>query len=196
MNNTKDIDCRNILAKIDLTTNPREICKFFDLDYDLWKNGFHDKQSIFNWIVSSRYFKKDIFSTLNCDHRRRANLRPFYQEFLEFIDQDIKQIQKAKCKNSEIENNLQEDLIKYFNKEEEVRIIQEKIKLDQIRKTKFSGKNFIDLGIEPKKIGETVVSFKKFILEKNNLINFEEWIDQNSKEDIEIMINQFKFLNI
>lgn len=193
----KDLDCRNILARIDLTNNPLQICNFFDLDYDIWKNGFNDKVSIFRWIISSKYYKKDIFSTLNYDHRRRANLRPFYQDFLDYIDQDITLIKKANSGTSEILDNQQEVLIKYFKKEEEVKIIFDKIKLDQTRKEKFSGKNFIDIGIDSKKIGESINTFKKYILEKNQNINsFEEWLDKNTKEDVYDLITQFKCLNM
>src|SRR3990167_11190845 len=48
-----------------LTTNPQVICEYLDLDWKSWITGFESKQQIFEWICMSKYFKVDLFKTLN-----------------------------------------------------------------------------------------------------------------------------------
>ncbi len=187
----KDINMQHTFGKVKLSKIPKEICEFLDFDYKVWENGFRDKKEIYDWIVKSKYFKKEIFNTLNYEHRSRAVLRPFYQEFLNFIEMDLLNIKKANIKEGEIKINIQDAAIKHFNKEEKVKEILNEIKLRNERKEKFNGKYLIDFGIEPKKVGQYINNFKKYI-ENNYKINFDIWLDSQTKESV---FNLFKIHN-
>jgi hypothetical protein len=181
-----DINFQTIITKIELTNDPKEICEFFDFEYEFWEKGFNTKQEIIEFITKSKYFTPEIFANLNYDHRDRAKLRPFYKEFLSYINIDFDSIQKASLTKSEIGINYQNESIKYFKKEKELEDIINQIKKNKERKDKFNGKHLIELGIEPKQINKIMTDFKLFIEKK---IKFDEWVDENSKEDI---IQNFK----
>lgn len=61
-----------------LTTNPKVICEYFDLDWTVWTNDFSSKDKIFEWNCGSKYFNLDIFRAMSYEHRHRANKRPMY----------------------------------------------------------------------------------------------------------------------
>ena len=188
--NENNINATKIFGRIDLTNKPMEICKFLNLDYNKWFNGFKDKKEIFDWIISCKYYKREIFFSLNYEHRQRMYIRPFYKEFLEYINVSVHDIIKVNSFDSEIKINIQNEVIKYFAKEDELQKIIELNKLHEIRKNKFNGKILIDLGIKDKKIGKIISEFKIFINNKYNK-SFEEWIDDNNKEFIFHEIKSF-----
>ncbi len=174
------------LGKIILSEDPNEICIYLDLDYENWKKGFYKNEDIFKWIIKSKYFKKDIFYTLNRDHRIRNEKRSFYKDFIKYILGD-EEIENAKLKIS-INNQL--NAIKYFKKEDElIKLIEnQKIKLE--RKDKFNAYIFKDFGIEDKELGKNIENFKNYIKNKYNT-SFEDWIDKNSKTEIVNLIKDY-----
>ena len=184
----KDVNMAETFGKVKLSKVPKEICEFLNFDFNTWQNGFKSKNEIFEWIIKSKYFKKEIFNTLNYEHRSRAILRPFYQEFLNFIKLDVLNINKANIKEGEVKINIQDYAIKYFKKEDKVEELHKQIQIRKERKEKFNGKYLIDFGIEPKKIGQYINNFKKYIEEKYNL-DFDTWVDKQTKESI---LNLFK----
>jgi hypothetical protein len=190
----KSIDMTKIFGKILLTKNSKEICNFLELDFNKWNDGFSNRKQICDWIISSKYFKKEIFYDLNYDHRKRLSIRQFYKEFLEYIDININIITKVNNLESEIKINLQNIAINFFKKEDELNKIVENNKLLEIRRNKFNGKILIDLGINEKELGKIILNFKNFI--KNEFSKtFEEYVDEihmyvlNNKEGNEEWIN-------
>jgi hypothetical protein len=178
-----------------LSSIPEEICLFLELDYSRWLSGFDLKEEIYNWVTKSKFCNKDSFRALDYTHRHRANKRPMYQEFLQFLFMDEPEfdIEKGNSKKY-INYNKQLETIKYFNKVNELEL---NIK-DQItrlnRKEKFSGKKFLDLGIKEKEVKNYLDNFKCYITNKIEL-NFEDWLDLNNKEDINLEINNFIKIN-
>ncbi len=189
------IDNRNIIGKIILSNNPTIICDFFSYDYKKWETGFNSINEIFDWIVNSKYFKKDIFLILNSEHRSRLKLRPMYLKFINYLEININNIEKANLKSAEIKINLQDYSIDYFNKKLDVDTIIKNNKIKKERKEKFNGKTFIDIGIKPKFINIYMEKFKEYI-ENKFLISFEDWIDSASKEDINEIVYTFYDLNV
>lgn len=164
-----NFDDSHSYGKIIMTTNPEEMCKFIGLKYEDWLN-IKSKEDIFNFIKSCRFFKPDIFESLKKTHHRRARLRPLYIEFIELIG--IIEIKGG----SHYAENFQMEGIKYFNKEKEFQVIFEEINRKLEIKKKFNGKMLIDMGIEPKKVGDIIKKFK----ETYN----DDWILENSNENI------------
>ena len=75
------------LGDVIISTNQNEILSFFGYSYKRFTQGFNTLEDIFNFVVSSRYFNKDIFDfeELNHTNRTRNRKRKTYCEFLEWV---------------------------------------------------------------------------------------------------------------
>ncbi len=168
-------------GKIILTNNPEQICEYLDFDYQKWKNGFNNNYEIFQWIIKSKYFQKNIFYQTNREHRENIKKRTFYNFFIE---------NNSKLEDNDNNNNINQlNSIEYFKKENELNNLIENFKLNNERKDKFNAHIFKEYGIEDKKLGENICEFKKYILQFNP--NFEEWLDTNNKNDIKNIVFNF-----
>ena len=180
-----------ISDKIMLTNNPREFCKFFDLNYDRWDEGFSNITDIFKWIVKTNYFNKDIFMILNHAHRVRMEKRKMYQEFLKYIGVDFWKITNADAKHSEIIHGIQSLAIDYFNKNDVISELKMKKLEIKERNRKFNGNKFIKNGITGKEIGIMITKIQNYIEGMNKETTFEQWITNTSEEDIDKFIEIF-----
>jgi len=177
--------------KIFLTTKPNIICEYLGLDWNKWVNCFESKEKIFEWIIESKYFNLNSFRVMNYEHRHRATKRPMYKEFLEYIFIDESNFSIEKSNSIKYYNfNLQLDSIEHFNKQNELKSIINNTYENFVRKNKFNGKKFIDLGIKDKEIGIYIKEFKKKILSEYG-IEFQLWIDNNNFETIDNILNDF-----
>lgn len=173
-------------TKIFLTDEPCEICKYLDLDYEKWISGFETKELIFEWVISSSWFQKDIFLNLNSFEKKKSNIRPFYKNFIEYI------FDENRCV---IKYNKQLEALKFFNK---VHLLDEIIKENNIkndRKKKFNGYKFMEYGYVNKDIGILILEFKRYINKKfdkvNNMEFFNIWLDNNDELNIDKEIDNF-----
>ena len=126
-------------------------------------------------------------------HRQRANRRPMYQEFIRYIsknefDKNFS-IEKGNSLNY-FNINLQLESIIYFNKQNLLKNMIDKSHEDLIRKKKFNGKKFIELGIKDKDISIYIEKFKKMIEIEYNM-NFQKWLDKNDSKTIDLILNNF-----
>lgn len=180
-------------SKIYLTDNPSEICKYLDLNYEKWISGFETKESIFEWIISSSWFQKDIFSDLNCFERRKSIIRPFYKDFIEYIFDENNCIKNKKDNLKKY--NKQLEALKYFNKIELLDKLIDDNNIKNDRKKKFNGYKFMKYGYINKDIGMLIIEFKKFINKKfdevNNMNFFDNWLSNNEEITIDNEINNF-----
>jgi hypothetical protein len=98
----------NIQQKIELSNDPYEICNFLGLDYYTWLIGFETNNDIFNFIKSSIIFSSDRII-------QNKNNNKFINDFiLSCSSNDI---------NIDLTNNLQQEAIIYFNKNQYVQSI-------------------------------------------------------------------------
>ena len=187
----KDLIIKSILPNIILSNKPDQICEYLGLDWNEWVKGFSSKQEIFEWVTKSPWFKLDSFRALDYEHRNRVNSRPMYQDFLKYIFIDEPNFSIEKGNSSKYINiNLQLESLEYFGKTyilaEEILSIEKRL----LRKEKFSGKKFLDLGIESKQIKKNLDNFKLYI-ETSTGLDFEIWLDISSSEEIDIQIGKF-----
>ncbi len=190
-NESKELISRSNFDKVLLTNDPEEICKYIGLDYSKWKDGFGSKQEIFDWVNQSNWFDLDSFRALDFEHRHRANKRPMYQEFIKYIFVDEPNFTIEKGNSLKYQNeNLQLKSIIYFGKQSELTNQINNIWISLERKKKFTGKKFIDLGIEQNQMKNTLEEFKKNI-EKDFNIGFEQWIDNNDQISIDLYVGWF-----
>ena len=75
------------LGSVTISRDPKEIIEFLGFDYYTFVRGFCFKEDIFEYITSSRYFRKATFdgSELNCSQRSRDMGRPMYQDLLKYL---------------------------------------------------------------------------------------------------------------
>lgn len=174
-----------------LLTNPEEICQFLGLDWNKWTSGFDSTEQIFIWIIQSKWFKKNSFRALNCEHRRRADKRPMYQNFLQYIFEDEPKRPIEKSSSTKYINlNIQLETIELFDKTSQLEQMILECEKKIIRKNKFSGKIFVDMGFEGKKINQMMDSFKKHI-ETLTQLDFNTWLDLNNLDYVKLMVNEF-----
>ena len=62
--------------------------RLLKLDVETFKKGFNTKKEMFDWIISSPYFNKNIFTFENLNHidKLRQLKRPMYNEFLAYLE--------------------------------------------------------------------------------------------------------------
>ena len=86
--------------------------------------------------------------------------------------------------------NLQLESIQLFDKTTELeQMILERYK-SILRKGKFSGKIFLDLGIKGKEINMCVEKFKNYIIGISGL-DFENWLDSTDSEQVRVLVSEF-----
>ena len=181
-----------VLESIILSPRPQEVCDYLHLDYSRWKEGFHSIDEIYQWIITSRFYKPDFFLFMKMDHRKRLKLRPFYQKFLDLIDVNIETID-----NIELKYELSpEEIYRYvmtaihdFKKEEEFHQIEINFSLQQSRKSKFHSSIFLENGIAQTQLNEAMKSFKKEAFATEEA--FWEWIDSHDNEEVRVFIIQW-----
>lgn len=80
-------DNDNIVANLQLSTDPREIRSYMRMNEEVWQRGFHTLEDIFSWISFSKWFSKDVYllENTNHKHRLRNRKRPTYQAFQEWL---------------------------------------------------------------------------------------------------------------
>lgn len=76
----------HIMRQVVLSQDMREICEIGSFNYEQWAAGFDTEEDVFNFIASSKFFRKDIFLLENLNHinRIRNKKRSFYTNFIEW----------------------------------------------------------------------------------------------------------------
>jgi hypothetical protein len=202
-------DTKKIVGKIMLSSNPKEICDYMGFNYDFWKSEIpklttrEDHKIIFDWLKSSWMFDIKIFTCLNLKHRNRQAHRPFYRDFLEYngiFDDDIVSagaVIDTTTKEHRKKSNIQNEAIKYFKKENTLKLLLDKIELKKLRQSKFSGIQLIT-AYEKKKIviigsdiGKIIKLFENHCLGKTQTNSWEEFLDIHTKEEINDFVDEF-----
>ena len=168
--------------QIILTTDPKEICEFLGVRYDVW-SSFESVDQIFEWITYIKYFNSSIyFNNLKYNDKVKKD-RKYYQWFLEYIrERDIvSSIEKR---------DMTEELIIQYGKQDEYAEYIKEYEIDKSRKEKFNGKKFMKYGYENKEVAIVMNKFKIFI-EEGLDINFNNWLDSVSNESVDKWINYF-----
>ena len=145
-----EFDVRHTIGKLLLTTDPRAICEYLGVDYGFWECGIAQLPAgewteIFRWIEASPLFRRDIFKSLNSDHRARFDKRPFYRQFVEHLG--ISELTLADASRSESggsEVNMQPEAIRHFKKLHELEALYATVLADRSRNAKFRGGDIID----------------------------------------------------
>lgn len=176
-------------GKILISKNIKDMFNILSLDYNIFKKGFDSQEDIFDFIISSKYFNKDLFSLDKIDGktRKRNQNRPEYMKFLDYIDGVGDRYNFDLSEDDKI--NLIENTIDDVNLKERIDRIINKDRIYKVMKSKFNGdiimKLFPDLSGD--KLGNFIGGFKKHIT--NTYMTFDEYLLNKSSDDI---INDIK----
>jgi hypothetical protein len=171
------------IAEVLVSDNPSRVLEFFGLNPSRFFAGFNSDIEVYDYVISSPYFNKDIYLLENRSNaaRVRDRKRKSYHKFLEYInDIDIEHCYPypdTSGKFGYIKNDFFfERACKFFDgfeeRYKEVEIIANKAKL---YKLKFNGKLVMDLtGLANKELGHFMESlreiegFRNYILETDD----------------------------
>tara|TARA_R110000772_G_scaffold2410_2_gene8461 strand:- start:74394 stop:75389 length:996 start_codon:yes stop_codon:yes gene_type:complete len=174
------------IKNIFLTKDSKEVFRFLGLDFNRWKQGFKNREEVYDYIIGSKYFDHASFQweNLNSINKERNRRRPNYVHFLEYIE------------NHKIEPKWDKGYLYYLNeiKEffgvdliEELEIIKSDEQNQEDVKNKFNGnivmKNYPD--IKGENLGKSMSDFK------SNFDNWESFVSNNSKETILKKFDEF-----
>lgn len=187
----EEYDITQTIGKIILSVEPQSICEYLNLDYNRYCSGFTTQDEIIEWVKTCKYYKKELFLHLNHEHRNRARKRPFYIKFMDSININVDDLSKNVIS---INTNYQMEAIKYFNKLSELNILYDKLKRHNIIKEKFTGKKFVDYGIEKKNIKHCIDIFKDYVMYETYYYTFDDYIYNEPIETIDEMVK--KIVNI
>lgn len=179
-----------VYDKIHLTSDLDIICEILGFDKSEWMN-ISNSNSLFNWLMSSRYYTRDAFTFVPTDKRKRLFLRPLYMEFIRKIGiENCNDIENKITAPSSLE--LQMHLLERFDKIHILNEINQKIKLERVRREKFNANIFIELGVKNKHLSIVMKKFKISTLIKFcDYSDFDLWLDSNNKETIDNEIRMY-----
>ena len=175
------------LGDIYLSKNVEESLTFLGYDYKRYLQGFETYQDIVNYAISSKYFNKHFFllENLNRTNRDRDKRRKNYILFLEWLEtQDIKDYPYFENTDAYL-SKISDAFPKFFD---EYNALIYKEKRFESNRIKFNFnilmKEYPDLDVK-----EVGLILRNFRYEFPSNEQFEEFIYNNSIEDILIRIN-------
>ena len=161
----------------------------------------NEDYKIYDWIIKSKFYKQEIFHTLNHFHNNRKNFRPFYRNFIKYINvENIIRTTKDHGETGGVQFDKQIEAIKYFHKEKEVEQLIHDYNLVKIRNAKFNALDLLNefSNIDNTRKSKLLLEFKSYCIEVTNSESFENFLDNYNREDILNLVNCFKtidFLN-
>lgn len=177
------------LGKIYLSKNTKKIFEFLDLSYDKYLEGFESLEDIFIFISKSKFFnwEKVQLENNNKVNRDRDKKRNTYQEFLKWIDENVRD--DAHNYQSHKDKTLYYNMISEYFPEAKLEMhIREKeyeYCKDLFIKSKFNGGEIKRrFGLDGKELGDKIYQFKNAIKVIFPKETFDEYVLNNDSEDI------------
>lgn len=182
---SNEFDVKKTHGQILLSESPRQVCEFLGLDWIKYTNGFANVNEIFEWIIQSKYFTTELFTTFNHDNMKRLKLRPMYIKFIEYIGINKNKIYRG----HQFSNNQQIEAINFFEKSNLVDDARTQLEIKKTVQAKFSGNYLVAKGYDGKSIGKIMVHMKKTIGEKYQT-TWDQWIYDSDIESIYKLLDE------
>jgi hypothetical protein len=177
----------NYKKDLTISTNFAEICRFLELDYAQWQQGFDELFDVFNWVIASPYFSVNPYVNQSTSLERRAKERTTIQKFLVYLEE-----QKITKEYQYLENR--DDYLPWIAEQFPAADLLARIVAEQqleersiAFKSKFNGDRLMALlpGLSGKALGEFIVNLKE------QIPDFEEYILIQEQEVIDRVILQY-----
>lgn len=168
----------NKLGEIFLTKDIKIIHELLGLNHSKWLDGFNTLDDMFDWVSSSPYFNKEVFSyeNMNSTDRIRERKRTTYEKFLEYIESrsDLPSYNydnvSLKYGYSIKQPQFDDIIVPMFpHVVEEYDAIMDKFHSNNLFKQKFNGKIINELtGLSNKELGH-FISYSKEQIELTDM---------------------------
>lgn len=172
----------HISKEIIVTRDMEKILSFIGLSYERWKLGFNNVEEIFEYVIDSPYFCSNSYDPEYYNVRKRANERPDFVKFLEYIETN--KIEKNYPFERPKEIYL-EKIDEYFGTDLKSANIKHKLRQERLQNIaeKFNGRIIMNLlKIEGKELGSFINAYKDGF---NDETEFEDFILNASVKQIE-----------
>lgn len=182
-----------------ISRDPREIFAFLGFDYSVFQNGFEDLDDIFNYVIYSKFFTKNIYeySMLNHQNKTRNRKRVNYRKFLDRI-MDENTIMPPNFEFPKIDWIAEAE--KFFNidiktqiEEFDANILAEK-RLDKTAERLNKEVIQENFDIKGKELGNAITMFKKQVEIEHNS-TWQEFVNTNNVETIMKYFGKYNNLN-
>ncbi len=177
-------DGTHLFGEICLTKDFKTALEFFGFSYERYLQGFTNLTDIFEYVVNSPYFNRDLYPLEHRNHyaRMRDRKRKTYNEFLKYCDAlpwDIDYIRYGK------EIYLQRAMSVFPDFKERYAVLQNVYIEIQLAKTKFNGELVREwTGLKGKDLGKFISYMKKDFEELSNQWCWTDWVLRNDLDDI------------
>lgn len=185
----------NLRKDIHLTLDFDEVLRLLELDTEVYKKGFYNYTDIFDYVLTSPYFRKEYFNIENMSsmNRRRAKKRPLFKKFLEYI-KDKETLPYKTLNQQKIDSFFP---VAQVNEKMNREIRKQKMIKERSEYKKYFNGHVIMECVKDINVKE-IDPFKEFIIKmfcnEENFINFVMELKGNTfiKEYIPIWYKQFK----
>jgi hypothetical protein len=190
---------RNI-GTILLSLDFKQVLEFVGLDYEKFELGFETKNDIFDLVITSKYFIPKIYESVSQKSNKRSGI---YDEIIEYSKD------KEYQHNHTINFFLDKDYVyktigEYFTEVDilnKIKNIKEKEYIIQVNKDKFNGSIVMLLtGLKEKELVSFIQSFRIFVKENYEYLDFEKYVFETNaehiKRDINLYFDEYKKLKL
>jgi len=167
--------------RILISKDERKIYDFLGYSYDNFLQGFDEVEDIFKFVISTKYFNRDIFNYENLNHqnRTRNRKRANYAGFLKYLDDSNNQQFYPFEKDKDVYLNMIDE---YFPESNFLKIFV-KMRLEFIKQkelnSKFKGEMIMEItNLQGKELGKFIESFKK------DKLDFQGYLENSTEEKI------------
>lgn len=197
LKNPDEADSTHVIAELVLTRNWDEAIEFLGYCPKKYRDGlqwnFKEVTDIYEYVVGSKYFSKDIFrlENRNAKARVRDNKRKTYTGFLEWMESPL--IVDASIYNQKSKEELRKDCLNDafarfpgFAQSYDDKLVE--FGISKIVQSKFNGMLVAKIsGFEGQKLGNLIKSMKGQFDSQNT---FNTWVLNTSANDIAEKIKQ------
>lgn len=175
------ISYKNRIFEQTLSKNPTKTLEYLGFDIDRYNQGFDTLEDIFQFIIDSKYFNKELYENkqLTSHQKARDNNRKNWNLFKDYIknlpdsEPFIKPDKVEMLK--EFDNVFSTNLVDSYN------IFTKEVDRSEQIAFKFNGNILLSLGYSGKEIGDIISKFKSSFNSKEERYSF---IENNTIETI------------
>lgn len=170
-----------------------KIFEFLGFNYKRWQEGFETLEDIFDYVATSPYFDVDMFDLehLNKINRERNAKRKSYMSFLEYIKENYADL-KFEYEDKPVYVERAKKFFPEARMEENIRQFEYEVARKRLIQAKFGGHEIMRrYGMKGKELGNAIKGFKEWIVEREWVVDYEDFIMQHPTEVIYLYFEDY-----